>query len=100
MLAASPALAAGRDPRPIPGGFDKDFNFVTHDPFIHILPPEVGFEISTITDLRGVVAAAEIQGKAHGSDGTERTFDADMRFMRGRYIAMDGMARDATFAFL
>jgi hypothetical protein len=100
MLAARPVLAAGRDPRPIPGGFDRDFNFVTHDAFIHILPPAVGFEISTITDFRGVVAAAEIQGTALGSDGTKRTFDADMRFMRGRYVAMDGTARDATFAFL
>src|SRR5689334_4966999 len=75
------------EPRPIPGGFDENFGLVPSDPFIHVLPPGIGFEMSTITDFNGVVAAAEIRGTAHGSDGTTYGFDADMRFMRGVYVA-------------
>jgi hypothetical protein len=100
MLAASPALAAPTDPRPIPGGFDEAFNTVPRNPFIHVLPPGIPFEMSTITDFHGVIAAGEVQGTARGSDGTRYVFDVDMRFMRGRYIAMDGKARNATFGFV
>jgi hypothetical protein len=100
MLAASPAFASGADPRPIPGGFDASFNPVPRNPFIHVLPPGLPFDMSTITNFHGVVAAGEVQGKARGSDGSHYAFDADMRFMRGRYIAMDGKARDATFGFI
>jgi hypothetical protein len=53
-------------PRPILGGFDENFNPVPEDPFIHLLPPAFGFEMSTITDFRGVVEATGIQGKAGG----------------------------------
>ena len=87
-------------PRPIPGGFDQNFNPVPHDPFIHVLPPSVGFEMSTITDFRGTIAAAEIQGRARGSDGTRYTFDCDMRFMRGTYVALDGRVREGSFGFV
>ena len=50
--------------------------------------------------VAGVVAAAEIQGTAKGSDGTTYTFDADMRFMKGRYVATDGRLREASFGFV
>jgi len=40
---ASAFGANGADPKPIPGGFDESFNFVPKDPFIHVLPPGVGF---------------------------------------------------------
>ena len=46
--------------KPIPGGLDEAFKAVPSDPFIHVLPPAVGFDMSTITDFAGVVAAAEI----------------------------------------
>jgi hypothetical protein len=98
----APALAHDRDasPKPIPGGFDENFKAVPSDPFIHVLPPAVGYDMSTITDFAGVVAAAEIQGTASGSDGTTYTFDADMRFMKGRYVATDGRMREASFGFV
>jgi hypothetical protein len=96
-----PALAAaGAQPRPIPGGLDANFTPVPHHPFIHVLPPALGFEMSTITDFRGAIAAADIQGTAHGSDGTTYTFDADMRFMRGRYVGRDGRRRWGSFGFI
>jgi hypothetical protein len=99
---ATPAFAHAGDasPRPIPGGFDENFTPVPSNPFIHVLPPAVGFDMSTITDFAGIVACAEIQGTAKGSDGTTYTFDADMRFMKGRYVATDGRLRDASFGFV
>jgi hypothetical protein len=100
LLGSPAALAANRAPRPIPGGFDADFNIVPRDPAIHVLPPAVGFEMSTITDFNGVIAAGEVQGTAHGSDGSRYTFDADMRFMRGIYISMDGRRREGSFGFV
>jgi hypothetical protein len=98
----APALAHDRDvsPTPIPGGFDASFVPVPSNPFIHVLPPAVAFDMSTITDFAGVVAAAEIQGTAQGSDGSTYTFDADMRFMKGRYVATDGRLREASFGFV
>ena len=100
LLGSQLAYAANRAPRPIRGGFSENFELVPSDPFIHVLPPAVGFEMSTITDFNGVIAAAEIQGTAHGSDGTSYTFDADMRFMRGIYISMDGRRREGSFGFV
>jgi hypothetical protein len=101
LLDVAPAFAAaGAQPRPIPGGLDQNFNPVPRHPFIHVLPPALGFEMSTITDFRGTIAAADIQGTAHGSDGTRYTFDADMRFMRGRYVGRDGRRRWGSFGFI
>src|ERR1700761_8136497 len=70
------ALALGSSgPRPIPGGFDQRQ--------MPVPIPGIGFEMSTITDFKGVVAGSEIRGAAHGSDGSRWDFDTDMRFMRG-----------------
>jgi hypothetical protein len=88
------------EPKPIPGGFDENFNMVPSGALFHVLPPAVGLEMSTITDFNGVVGGADIGGTASGSDGSKYSFDADMRFMRGRYIATDGRLRDGAFAFV
>jgi hypothetical protein len=87
-------------PRPIPGGFAPDFSVVPSDPTYHAAWPYVGFEMSTITDFNGVIAAGEVQGTATGSDGSSLWFDCDMRFMRGVYVAMDGHIRDGSFGFV
>ena len=101
LAGAVPALASsGSQPRPIPGGFDETFTPVPKNPFVHVLPPAIGFEMATITDFHGVVVAGEVQGNAHGSDGSTYTFDCDMRFMRGRYVGRDGKARNGTFGFI
>ena len=91
--------AAGA-PRPIPGGFAENFDLVPSDPFIHVLPPGIGFEMSTITDLNGVVGASEIRGTAHGSDGTVYGFDTDMRFMQGTYVDLDDRVQQGSFGFI
>ena len=100
-----PALAAAAKPGtgvpdPIPGGFDETFTPVPSDPFIHVLPPAPGFEMATITDFNGTIAAAEIQGAAVGSDGSEYGFDADMRFMEGTFVDTAKRLRRGAFAFV
>ena len=90
------------DPRPIPGGLNvtaTGIDLVTHDPTVHVLPPGLGFEMSTITDFNGAVGASEIQGTAHG-DGTVYAFDTDMRFMRGTFVDLDGRVQHGSFGFI
>jgi len=102
---ASAFGADGADPKPIPGGFDTSFNFVTHDPFFHALPPGVGTDAtgktlaegSTITDFNGVVAAADINGTANNG---AYFFDCDMRFMDGLYVGEDSKLRQGSFGFV
>ena len=94
------AVRRNGDPNPIPGGFDQNFRPVPVNPLVHVLPPAIGFDMSTITDFNGVVAAAEIQGGAIGSDGSRYTFDADMRFMKGVYIDVNGRRQEHAFGFV
>jgi hypothetical protein len=89
--------SSGADPVPIPGGFDIYFNPVTANPFIHVLPPAVGFEMATISNFNGVVGAAEMQGTANGG---AYNFDCDMRFMQGLYAGVDDRLRHGTFGFI
>jgi hypothetical protein len=108
-----PTVAYGRgpkhgredgDPSPIPGGFligsDGSFTPVPSNPTFHALPPVVGFEMSTITDFDGLVAAADIQGTARDNKGGTYWFDCDMRVMKGRYVDDDGKRRDGVFGFI
>jgi hypothetical protein len=99
---ASAFGANGADPKPIPGGFDENFNPVPTGPVLfHALPPGVipGFlaEGSTITDFNGVVAACDVQGTANNG---EYFFDCDMRFMDGLYAGEDGKLRQGSFGFV
>jgi len=87
-------------PRPIPGGFDLNFNIVPSGAFIHVIPPSVGLEMSSITDFNGVIGGSETQGTARGSDGTRYSFDCDMRFMRGAYVGVDGRLHNGSFGFI
>ncbi len=97
ILSRSAFGASGADPRPIPGGFDENFNPVPATPLIHVLPPIQGFELATITDFNGVVGAAELQGTANNG---AFNFDADMRFMQGLYVGTDGRLRQGSFGFV
>jgi hypothetical protein len=103
LYAAAPrqgrALVAGA-PKPIPGGYSASFKPVTSNPAIHVFQPALGAELNTIGDFNGFVAATEIQGKATGSDGTSYSFDCDMRFMQGSFVALDGQLRQSTFGFI
>lgn len=101
LLESAPAFArAAGEPNPIPGGFDETFTPVASDPFIHTFSPGIGFEMSSITDFKGVVGGSEIRGTARGSDGTTYGFDTDMRFMQGTYVDVSGKVRQGTFGFI
>jgi hypothetical protein len=84
-------------PRPIPGGFDLDFNLVPNDAVFHLSLPSLEFEMSTITDFNGVIGGSETQGTAN--DGAY-SFDCDMRFMRGAYVGVDGRMHHGSFGFI
>jgi hypothetical protein len=47
-----------------------------------------------------VVGAAEIQGTASDNKGGTYWFDADMRFMKGRFVDLDGHRREGVFGFV
>ena len=102
LLHATPAFGTTTSaPKPIPGGFLlPTFALVPSNPTVHVLPPVIGFEMSTITDFNGTVAATEIQGTATGSDDSSWYFDADMRFMDGEYVGEDGKHHNGTFGFV
>lgn len=87
--AAAPGVGT---PRPIPGTLDGT-------PF-HIALPGSGAEPSTITDLNGFVAIADIVGTGVGTGGSDLTFDADMRFMSGVFQGADGRIHGGTFGFV
>jgi hypothetical protein len=93
-----PALAhadnfGGVLPKPIPQTLDGS-------PFhVQLIAP--GVEPSTITDFNGFIGGAEIQGNATDMLTREPLlFDADMRFMDGVYIGVDGRTHQGTFGFV
>jgi hypothetical protein len=98
----------GAMPKPIPGGLDLGGGLI-----IHVNNPEDGVEPATITDFRGFVGVSHAQGAgtvttggaAGGlstptATGDRLVFDADMRFMQGRYIGEDGKEHTGTFAMV
>ena len=107
------AFAAGNaSPRPIAGGFRGDaVGDAGNRHFYHILPPFPPgpdgqyIDCSAITDFRGVIGAANINGTGTGTPTAANaegryTFNVDMRFMQGDYIAVDGKRRYGTFGFI
>jgi len=101
LLDPSVVLARGNPgPRPIPGGLDMNGKPVPKGPLVHVVFPGIGWEMSTMTDFNGVIAASQVRGTAHGSDGTTFDFDTDMRFMQGTYVSIDGRLRKGAFGFI
>jgi hypothetical protein len=93
--------SAAAAPRPIPGGLKlPNFNIVPSGADLHVLPPGIGFEMSSITDFNGVIGGSQTRGTAQGSDGTSFSFDCDMRFMRGVYVGLDGHVHNGSFGFI
>ncbi len=97
VLVAPRGLCAqvGSEPVPIPGGF-------------HVLfpgPKRLGFpglrvEASTITNFQGDVALAYLRGTARSAAGQDFVLTADMRVVRGDYVAADGISRRGVFGFV
>lgn len=106
-----PRLAAaappdGALPTPIPGGTDLlALLGLPPGPIFHFFFPAFGQEVATVGNLKGFVAAAEVQGTGTATDTatgatSALTFDADMRFMDGVYVGQDGRPRRGTFGFI
>ena len=99
----------GAMPRPIPGGLDLGDGRV-----IHIYNPKPGQEPSTITDFRGFVGVSHARGEGTVTKGGEAgglsaptatgdrlVYNANMRFMQGRYVGDDGEEHNnGTAAFI
>jgi hypothetical protein len=67
----------------------------------HVQLPGPGAEPSLITDFNGRVGIADILGTASGPGAPANlTFDADMRFMSGRFVGTDGRVHQGTFGFV
>jgi hypothetical protein len=99
MPALAQAAKPSAAPNPIPGGIQP---FGPGTEVFHIFLPEPGNELSTITDFNGFIAAAHITGTGTGTlsgTPTPLLFDADMRFMQGEYIGVDGRHHIGTFGF-
>jgi hypothetical protein len=104
----SPAVIRATDsaaPKPLPGG--------THLPFmpasgpksvVHFFFPGTGSEPSLITDFKGVVGLANVNGTGTLTDGqgnkSKLGFGSDNRFMKGEYIGVDGERHRGAFAFI
>ena len=97
LLGSSPALAGGGpEPKPIPGGS------VPPPAGAHVWLPQRGLEPSTIFDFDGAVALADVWGSGEAQQGGHSFpayFNADMRFMSGRYVGHDGVTREGSFGF-
>ncbi len=89
----------GAEPNPIPGGTDTPFGL------LHFFFPGHNNEPSTITDFRGAIGVADLEGTGVGFDtetgeAEELVWGADVRFMRGKYIGVDGRTRRGAFGFI
>jgi hypothetical protein len=64
-----------------------------------------GFDPSTITDFKGVVANADLIFGGTGTDlntgdGTAYMFHTDWRFFKGTFVAIDGREHRGTLTFI
>jgi hypothetical protein len=79
-------------PRHIPGGFQ----LAPGGEVFHVGGP--GQDPSTITDFKGVVGFAVIEGHGTGANAAH-AFQVDMRFMDGTFVGLDGKRSVGTFGF-
>jgi hypothetical protein len=83
------------EPQPIPHTIATPFGTIIH----------AGDDPSVITDFSGVIAQADLELSGTGTDlhtgaSAPYGFHADMRFMRGTFVAADGNTHRGTFAFI
>jgi len=89
-------------PKPIPGGVSPLGIFVHHFP---VQPTATPFdsltEPSQITDFKGVVGLNRIRGAGRGSGFADTlAFQADIGFMKGKFIGEDGKHHEGVFGFI
>jgi hypothetical protein len=89
-------------PLPPPGGISPFGVFIHHRPIIpNSVPLSALNEPSQITNFNGFVALNRIRGTGSSPDFPpgSLTFQADIGFMDGEYVAQDGKHYQATFGF-
>jgi hypothetical protein len=100
LLSPAAALAWSSQPAPKPTTAINTINGID----FHVTFFAVGVDPSSITDFKGQVGVAEVQGTgtARNPDGSTETllFDTDMRFMKGTYVGQDGAVHRGTFGFV
>jgi len=106
------AEAAHRDcpvqPEPIPHTIATPFGTTIHFFFpgpVEGVDPVTGHDPSVITNFRGVIGEVEMAFTGTGTDlntgqSAPYGFDADVRFMRGHFVAADGQTHRGAFAFI
>ncbi len=111
-LLGSARAGAGDDivvmPNPIPGGFTgEDLGCPGVTELFHLFLPSYPAEDepSTITDFNGFHGDAHIQGFGTATNTmtgvqTRQFYDADIRFMKGEYIGVDGQEHEGAFALV
>ena len=88
-------------PTPIPGGVSPFGVFIHHFPVSPTgTPLPNNTDPSQITDFNGFVGLNRIRGVGAGTGLVSPTFQADMGFMVGEYVAVDGKHYHASFGFI
>ena len=88
-------------PRPIPGGVSPAGVMIHHFPSPPTGTPLANHpEPSQITDFNGFVGLNRIRGGGSGTGVASLAFQADMGFMVGEYVAMDGKHYNGAFGFI
>lgn len=67
--------------------------------------PNAGFDPSTVTDFKGVIAQADLNFAGTGTDlntntGVAYTFHTDWRFFKGTFVGVDGLMHNGTLSFI
>jgi hypothetical protein len=95
---ATASTAAGAAPKPTTN------TVVLNGLTFHLTSFGPGADPSSITDFKGLVGVADVQGTGTATypDGSTEPllFDTDMRFMKGTYVGQDNRMHNATFGFV
>lgn len=67
--------------------------------------PNAGFDPSTVTDFKGLIANADLNFAGTGTDlntgaSVPYTFHTDWRFFKGTFVAVDGLEHEGTLTFI
>jgi len=95
-------------PEPIPHAIALPFGTTVHNFFpgpVDSTVPDVGHDPSLITDFNGVIANTDVLMSGTGTDlntGERAPYDfhADIRFMKGTFLAADRQTHRGDFAFI
>ena len=96
------ATGKSADPKPIPGGGSPLGIPIHHFGVIPTALPLASLnDPSNITDFKGFVGLNRIRGAGRGAGFADPlSFQADMGFMKGVFIAEDGKLHEGVFGFI